>query len=245
MSEKQLSKKQKRLSNKNGQQKRETPQGNFLQLREISPLTYNQRRTFESFAEGRHLFVHGTAGTGKTFVSLYLALKAIENRDYDKVYIFRSAVPTRDMGFMPGTAKEKAKMYEAPYGAICSELYGRGDAYQILAQKDIVQFEVTSYIRGITLDNCVVIVDESQNMSAHELDSIITRLGENCRIIYCGDSAQSDFVKESDKSGFAQFARVITKMNSFETIIFDRDDIVRGPTVKEYIIAKENLQASF
>lgn len=243
MSEKQLSRKQKKLTARKDQ--RVAPD-NSLKLREISPLTDNQRDAFGSFEDGMHMFLHGTAGTGKSFISLYLGLQAVYERQFHKVIIFRSAVPTRDMGFMPGNEKEKAKMYEAPYQSICTELYGRGDAYEILKHKDIIQFTTTSYVRGITLDNCVIVVDEMQNMSAHELDSIITRMGHNCRIIYAGDSQQSDFTKDLDKKGLVSFSKIIKRMhNSFKVIQFGHNDIVRGPTVKEYIIAKEALGADF
>lgn len=216
-----------------------------FQLKEITPLTENQRHAFKSFDQGKHLVLHGTAGTGKSFISLYFGLKDVFNQSYHKVIIFRSAVPTRDMGFLPGNEKEKAKIFEAPYRSICSELFGRGDAYEVLKQKDLIEFTTTSYVRGITLDNCVVIVDEIQNMTNHELDSIITRLGNNCRLIYCGDSAQSDFTKDSDRAGLARFLEVIKRMSSFHIVRFTVEDIVRGPTVKEYIIAKEAIDARF
>lgn len=242
MSEKPLSKRQKKFSSKKEQ--RVIPDNSF-KLREIIPLTDNQRKAFGSFEDGMHLFLHGTAGTGKSFISLYLGLQSVFFRQYHKVIIFRSAVPTRAMGFLPGNEKEKAKIFEAPYKAITSELFGRGDAYEVLKQKDVIEFTTTSYVRGITLDNCCVIVDEMQNMSAHELDSIITRMGHNCRLIYCGDSAQSDFTRDEDRNGIAKFMRVIERMYSFDVIQFNRNDIVRGPTVKEYIVAKENLAIDF
>jgi len=160
-----------------------------LTLHEIEPLTRNQVAAFES---DRHLVLHGVAGTGKTFISLYLAFDDMIKGLYDRTIIIRSAVPTRDIGFLPGTEKEKSAVYEEPYKDICIELFDRGDAYEILKNKNLVQFMTTSFIRGITLRDSVVIVDECQNMSFHELDSIITRIGEGSRIIYCGDFRQSD-----------------------------------------------------
>jgi phosphate starvation-inducible PhoH-like protein len=242
LSEKPLSKRQKKLATRKDQGI--VTVSNF-NLKEVTPLTTNQQYVFDDFSDGQHLLIHGTAGTGKSFISLYLGLNAMFHRKYHKVIIFRSAVPTRDMGFLPGNEKEKAKIFEAPYKSICSELFGRGDAYEVLKQKDLLEFTTTSYVRGITLDNCVVIVDEIQNMTAHELDSIITRLGHNCRLIYCGDSAQTDFTRESDKGGLQKFLPVIERMYSFSIIKFGTEDIVRGPTVKEYIIAKEELNAVF
>lgn len=242
MSDKQLSRRQRKLKDRG---REITPPRSSIQLKNAAPLTDNQRLAFESFDKGKNLVLHGTAGTGKSYISIFLGLQAVFDRDYHKVVIFRSAVPTRDMGFLPGNEREKAKIFEAPYKSICSELFGRGDAYDILKQKDYVEFTTTSYVRGITLDNCVVVVDEIQNMTGHELDSIITRMGKNCRLIYCGDSSQSDFVKHSDRSGLALFLDVVNKMSSFNIVRFGVEDIVRGPTVKEYIIAKEHLNVSF
>ena len=145
------------------------------------------------------------------------------------------------MGFLPGNQKEKSKVYEAPYYSICSELFNRGDAYDILKQKGIIQFNTTSFIRGLTLNDSIVIVDECQNMTWHELDSVITRLGENTRIIFCGDFRQSDFRWDDEKEGLHDFMRVIKRMKSFNFVEFDKDDIVRSDVVKEYIISKLEL----
>ena len=156
--------------------------GAGLDLREIEPLTRNQLKVFES---SKNLVLHGLAGTGKTFISCYLAFDDMAKNEYERLVIIRSAVPTRDIGFLPGTEKEKQSVYEEPYKDICIDLFGRGDAYQILKQKNIVDFMTTSFIRGITLRNAVIVIDECQNMSFHELDSIITRMGNHCRVIFC------------------------------------------------------------
>lgn len=205
-----------------------------LTLHEIEPLTRNQVAAFES---DRHLVLHGVAGTGKTFISLYLAFDDMIKGLYDRAIIIRSAVPTRDIGFLPGTEKEKSAVYEEPYKDICIELFDRGDAYEILKNKNLVQFMTTSFIRGITLRDSVVIVDECQNMSFHELDSIITRIGEGSRIIFCGDFRQSDL----GKNGLHEFIRIIKAMDRFDLIDFQISDIVRSGFVKDYIIAKTEL----
>ena len=150
----------------------------------------------------------------------------------------RSVVPTRDMGFLPGNQKEKQRVYEQPYMSIATELFGRGDAYEVLKGKGLIDFISTSFVRGVTLDNCVVIVDECQNMTFHELDSVITRMGHNCRVIFCGDYRQSDLLRDSEKKGLKDFMRVLGTMKHFDIIEFTEDDIVRSPLVKEYIIAK-------
>jgi phosphate starvation-inducible protein PhoH len=205
-----------------------------LQLQEIEPLTKNQLKAFES---NKHLVLHGVAGTGKTFISSYLAFDDILKSEFSSLVIIRSAVPTRDIGFLPGNEKEKSSVYEEPYKDICIELFQRGDAYEILKTKGLVHFMTTSFIRGVTLRDAVVLVDECQNMSFHELDSIITRIGENCRVIFCGDFRQSDL----DKNGLNKFIRILKAMDEFTLIDFEPADIVRSGFVKKYIIAKSDL----
>jgi phosphate starvation-inducible protein PhoH len=189
--------------------------------------------------------LHGIAGTGKSFMAMYLSLKQIiadPDCIYKKIVIVRSVVPTRDMGFLPGNNKEKTKVYEAPYYAICSELFGRGDAYEYLKGKNVIEFISTSFIRGITLNNCIVIVDEMQNATLHELDSVITRIGHNCKVIFCGDFRQSDFTREHERNGLTDFMRVVKNMKSFDLVEFEAKDIVRSALVKEYIILKDKMR---
>lgn len=208
--------------------------GASLTLHEIEPLTRNQVKAFES---KKNLILHGLAGTGKTFISSYLAYDDMSKGVYDKLVIIRSAVPTRDMGFLPGTEKEKASVYEEPYKDIANELFQRGDAYGIMKQKNLVEFMTTSFIRGITLRDAVIIIDECQNMSFHELDSIITRMGENCRVIFCGDFRQADL----KQNGMKDFMKILKRMDLFDFIDFQVEDIVRSDFVKSYIIAKNEL----
>ena len=248
MTTERLTRKQKRILKQLGHKDQTKPLQDKLnfELKKIEPLTENQRRTFESFREGQHLLLHGIAGTGKSFISLYLALQyLLENKDkglIEKVVICRSVVPTRDMGFLPGSSKDKQKVYESPYNQIFQELFGRGDAYDYLKRKGVVEFMTTSFIRGITLNNCILCCDEIQNMSGHELDSVITRVGKNCRIVFCGDFRQSDFTREHERNGLIDFMRILNRMKSFEYIDFTENDIVRSAMVKEYIIAKDRLK---
>lgn len=212
--------------------------GNQLTLQPITPLTENQALAFES---EKNLVMHGIAGTGKTYVACYLAYKEMTERLYNHLVIIRSAVPTRDIGFLPGTDKEKAAVYEEPYKDIAAELFQRGDAYSILKQKFIVEFMTTSFIRGITIDNSVIIIDECQNMTFHELDSIITRVGNNCRIIFCGDFRQDDFKNKKEQSGLVEFMEILKRTERFDMIDFQIEDIVRSDLVKDYIIAKHEM----
>lgn len=242
INEKRLTRKQRRIQNQNNKNE-DTLKLNF-RLKHIEPLTENQRLTFEKYHDGKNLLLHGIAGTGKSFLSIYLSLQSIlsESSRYKKLVIVRSVVPTRDMGFLPGNNKEKSKVYEAPYQAIFSELFERGDAYEYLKSKNLVDFISTSFIRGITLNDCIIVVDEIANMTLHELDSVITRVGKNCKIVFCGDFRQSDFTKEHEKNGLIDFMRILNKMKSFEYIDFTENDIVRSAMVKEYIIAKDRLK---
>jgi phosphate starvation-inducible PhoH-like protein len=234
-----LTRKQRRLANRQEQQR-------GLLIEHIKPLTQNQHKTFEAFYDDKNLLLHGSAGTGKSFISLYLALTEIleEHDDLCKVVILRSVVPTRDMGFLPGSAKDKSAVYEAPYVAICNELFGRGDAYELLKTKGIIDFQTTSFVRGTTFNDCIVLVDEMQNMTYQELDSVITRIGKNCRVIFSGDFKQTDLTRDAEKKGLLTFMRILKNMNAFESIEFTKDDIVRSSLVKSYIIAKEELLSS-
>jgi len=214
--------------------RKKTLAGANLDLQEIEPLTKNQIIAFES---SKNLMLHGVAGTGKTFISSYLAFDDMTKGLYEKLVIIRSAVPTRDIGFLPGNEKEKASVYEEPYKDICIELFQRGDAYEILKTKGLVHFMTTSFIRGVTLRNAIILIDECQNMSFHELDSIITRIGQDCRVLFCGDFRQSDL----QKNGLKDFVRILKAMNEFDFIDFDIKDIVRSEFVKQYITAKTDL----
>jgi predicted ribonuclease YlaK len=224
-------------------QKRNSAPERGLRIKKIEPRTLNQQLSFDSYNDGNHLLLHGMAGTGKTFISMYLALKDVlsEMSYYNKVVVVRSIVPTRDIGFLPGKENDKMKVYEDPYRAICNELFSRGDAYDILKHKGYVDFISTSFIRGMTLNDCIVIVDEINNLNFHELDSIITRLGENCRILFCGDFRQSDLTKQSERNGLTSFMKIVKMLNNFSYVEFTEDDIVRSNLVKQYIITRERL----
>lgn len=215
-----------------------------LNLRNISPKTEAQREAFEAYYNDRNIVLHGCAGTGKTFLSLYLALEELlkDNQDgKQQITIFRSVVPTRDIGFLPGSEKEKAKVYEAPYKGIVTDLFGRGDAYEILKGKQMLNFETTSFVRGMTFDDTIMIVDEAQNLTFHELDSLITRVGVNSKILFCGDYTQSDFAGKREDSGLGQFMKILENMKYFDHVEFSRDDIVRSGLVRDYICTKLDM----
>jgi len=215
-------------------------------LLDIEAITDNQKRLFESYKEGKHIVAYGTAGTGKTFITLYNALKEVldESTPYERIYLVRSLVSTREIGFLPGEHEDKADIYQIPYKNMVKYMFQMpSDAdfemlYGNLKAQESIKFWSTSFIRGTTLDNAIVIVDEFQNLNFHELDSIITRIGENSKIMFCGDASQTDLVKTNDRNGIVDFMNILRKMNSFDIIEFDINDIVRSGLVKEYIIAK-------
>lgn len=216
-------------------------------MRQINPMTETQEDMFHSYLSGRNVAAIGTAGTGKTMCALYLALKdVLESPEFEQVVIVRSAVQTREQGFMPGTQAQKEAIYSVPYADIACDLFGRGDAWDILKQKRQVKFMTSSFVRGLTFDNSIIVVDECQSMTYHELDSIITRVGESSKIIFCGDTRQDDLVgsrNRNDISGLANFLDVLKGIPSFDIVSFGTEDIVRSGLVKEYIIAKERFES--
>jgi len=212
-------------------------------MRTIQPLTNTQSDLFADYKQGFNICAIGTAGTGKTMCAMYLALNDILSKDeYDQIVIVRSAVQTREQGFMPGTQAQKEAVYATPYADIANDLFQRGDAWDILKQKNQVKFMTSSFVRGLTFDNSIIIVDECQSMTYHELDSIITRVGETSKIFFCGDTAQDDLATnrhKNDVSGLASFVKVLERINMFSIVKFGVEDIVRSGLVKDYIIAKE------
>jgi len=212
-------------------------------LLEYEPITENQKQAFEAWEDDDNLVLAGTAGTGKTFIALYMALEELLDPDsfYRRLVIIRSIVPTRDIGFLPGTAEEKKDMYNIPYKNICAELFGDVGAYNKLVTSRQIDFESTSFIRGSTFDDSIIIVDEMQNLTFHELDSVITRVGRNSKIIFCGDYKQSDFKFQDEKDGLFKFMTILEQMKNFSIVQFGWDDIVRSGMVRDYIMTKEML----
>lgn len=216
-----------------------------LELKHIQPITDNQVRTFLTFEKGSNLFLHGCAGTGKTFISMYLALKEIENgrSRRHKLVIIRTAQSSKDIGFLPGDEKRKLEVYEAPYKAICAELYHRDDAYEILKQKGLIEFHSTSFLRGTTIDDAIILVDECQNQRYIELRTVLTRTGDHSRVILCGDTKQDDLTSDryKESSGLVDMMKVFSRMGHMTSIQFEIDDIVRSGFVRDFIIAENEL----
>ena len=228
------------------QMKRKKPINNDF-LIDIDALTDNQEKLFESYKKGQNIFAYGAAGTGKTFISLYLALKDVldETTPYKKIYIFRSLVSTREIGFLPGDHEDKSALYQIPYKNMVKYMFEMPtDAdfemlYGNLKAQETISFWSTSFIRGTTFDDAILIIDECQNLNFHELDSIMTRVGDNSRIMFCGDAAQTDLIKTNERNGILDFMRIMEQMNEqFSMIEFGVDDIVRSGLVRDYIITK-------
>ena len=222
---------------------------NLEHLSTIEPLTDNQKKVFDAYREGKNLVLHGAAGTGKTFISLYLAMQTVldPSTPYEKVYMVRSLVPTREIGFLPGDHEDKSNLYQIPYKNMVKYMFKMPDdssfemLYDNLRAQETVSFWSTSFIRGVTLDKCVIIVDEFSNLNFHELDSIITRVGEDAKIIFSGDYTQSDLTKTNERTGVLDFMKILQTMPSFDCTEFGIEDIVRSGMVREYLVSKINL----
>ena len=229
----------------NRQMKRKKPI-NLDIMKEIEPLTDNQEEFFKSYKLDQNIVAYGCAGTGKTFIALYNALRDVlsEKSPYEKIYLVRSLVATREIGFLPGDHEDKSSLYQIPYKNMVKYMFEMPDdsafemLYGNLKTQGTISFWSTSFIRGTTLDNAIIIVDEFQNLNFHELDSIITRVGENSKILFCGDATQSDLIKTNEKNGIIDFMKILRIMPSVDIIEFGVEDIVRSGLVKEYILAK-------
>lgn len=230
------------------QMKRKKPI-NESYLLDITPLTPTQENMFEEWGKGQNIFAYGAAGTGKTFIGLYLALQDIldENSPFEKLYIVRSLVATREIGFLPGTHEDKASLYQIPYKNMVKHMFEMPDdnsfemLYENLKHQETISFWSTSFLRGTTLDNSIIIVDECQNLNFHELDSIMTRVGQDSRIVFCGDVNQSDLQRMNERNGILDFQRILQNMEEFSMVEFNIEDIVRSGLVKSYLISKLSL----
>ena len=215
----------------------------------VKPITDNQKIVFETWKKKQNQFLFGCAGTGKTFVSLYLALQDVMNLQtkYDKVVLVRSLIPTREIGFLPGDEEDKAALYQVPYANMVQFMFQQPNEqafnmlYDKLKQQGSLYFLSTSFLRGLTFDNSIIIVDECQNLNFHELDTIITRVGQDSKIVFCGDFGQSDLSRTSEKNGLHDFLRILEEMEEFNCVEFDIGDIVRSGFVRNYLIQKTKL----
>ena len=217
-------------------------------LTPFEPISDKQSEVVKAYKSGNNLMLSGSAGTGKTFIALSLALEDVldKNTRYDKVVIIRSIVPTRDIGFLPGDEEEKKEAYTAPYRSIITDICsGDPEAWTKLTASGELEFMSTSFIRGMTISNAIIVVDEFQNCNGHELDSVITRMGNNCKVIMCGDYYQSDFTKETEKKSVLKFLEIVQQLNKFSCIEFTWQDIVRSDIVRDYIMTKEMLKINF
>ena len=210
-------------------------------LKTFDPLTENQKKFFEAYKRGDYFIaLHGVAGTGKTFCAMYKALEEVLDKlnPFNKIIVVRSAVQSREIGHLPGDVSEKMEIYQQPYRQICQTLFDRKDAWDRLEEQGYVQFISTSFIRGMSFDDAIIIVDEMQNMNFEEIDTVMTRVGYRSKIIWCGDYRQTDLRKSNDKSGLLKFFDIAQHMNAFTRFEFTADDIVRSSLVKDYILAK-------
>tara|TARA_Y100001951_G_C11287145_1_gene269521 strand:+ start:1547 stop:2254 length:708 start_codon:yes stop_codon:yes gene_type:complete len=218
-------------------------------LLKIKPITESQKTVFETWKKGQNQFLFGCAGTGKTFVSLYLAMQDVLNLQtkYEKVVLVRSLIPTREIGFLPGDEEDKAALYQVPYQNMVQFMFEQPNEqafkmlYDRLKSQGSLYFLSTSFLRGLTFDNTIIIVDECQNLNFHELDTITTRVGQDSKIVFCGDFFQTDLIKTGDKNGLHDFLRILEEMKDFNCTEFNIGDIVRSGFVRDYLIQKTKL----
>lgn len=213
----------------------------FDDLKTFAPLTENQKKFFDAYALGDYFVaLHGVAGTGKTFCAMYKAIEEVldKGNPFNRIIVVRSAVQSREIGHLPGDVNEKMDIYKQPYIQICETLFGRKDAWSRLEEQNKIEFISTSFIRGMSFDDAIIIVDEMQNMNYEEIDTVMTRVGYRSKIIWCGDYRQTDLRKNGDKTGILKFFDIAQHMNAFTRIEFTVDDIVRSSLVKDYIMAK-------
>ena len=221
----------------------------YNQLNQIKPVTDSQKLVFDTWKQGQNQFLFGCAGTGKTFVSLYLALSEVLKNEtpYDKVIMVRSLIPTREIGFLPGDEEDKAALYQVPYSNMMQFMFEQPNeqAFETLYNRIKAQgsyyFLSTSFLRGLTFDNSIIIVDECQNLNFHELDTIITRVGQDSKIVFCGDFSQSDLTRTNERNGLMDFLQILQEMEEFNCIEFNIGDIVRSGFVRNYLIQKTKL----
>lgn len=215
-----------------------------LSCKHVKPITINQNKAYKAFHQGYNLILHGVAGTGKTFISMHMALNAVltEGCKQTQVIVVRSAVPTREIGYLPGSLKEKISAYEDPYKDVCDDLFEKATAYEELKARKLLTFTTTSYLRGLTWKNAIVVVDEIQNLNYEELRTVITRVGDNTRIIFSGDYRQSDLERYKERQGLGHFLNILEAMEGFAKVEFVADDIVRNALVKEFIIQECKYQ---
>lgn len=211
-------------------------------MRDIKPITDSQIEAYEQWEKGRNLILSGAAGSGKTFIALYLALQELIKNRKKRLVILRSVVPTRDIGFLPGTQEEKEAAYLTPYIGVISEIFKNNPTlFTSFLKNGTIEFLTTSYIRGITLKDAIVVVDEFQNCNFHELDSIITRIGKGSRVIFSGDYYQSDFTNRKEKEGIGEFLKIIESLKHFKKVEFTWKDCVRSGMVRDYLMTKEKM----
>lgn len=211
------------------------------------PLTEKQKDSIYAFSSGKHLALLGSAGTGKTFLGIYLASSLMVDPDSqtDKIIVLRTAVQARDQGFVKGDPAEKMDPYSVPYKQAFTKIFGRANSFYDLIKAKKLVFDSTSFLRSVTFDNAVVIFDEAQNAEFREINTVITRLGQNSRLILIGDSLQDDLSK-NEESGLPKFSKIVTQHlpTDFHITTFTSEDIVRSDLVKRWVIGCEEYANS-
>lgn len=203
-----------------------------------SPLTEKQKRIIRSDAE--HLVIKGPAGTAKTYSALARGLLSLSREEVERIIIIRSPVEIRQIGLLPGDVDEKVEQYAAPYIDLLTSLSPKHN-YKSLVQKKLLEFMPTTFLRGRTFDNCFIIADEFQNLSAHEFETIITRVGVGTQLVIVGDDTGQSDLSSREAGEFREVLDVTARMPEFETHTFDVEDILRSGLVRSYYEARDHV----
>lgn len=211
-----------------------------LELNLHHPLTENQKRVLKSRKD--HLLVQGPAGTAKTYSVLARGLVKVSAGDVDQIIIIRSPVEIRKIGHLPGDADEKMDPYAAPYIGLLAEISPKMN-YRALVSKRLLCFTPTTFLRGTTFHNSFVIVDEYQNLSEHELDTVMTRVGQGTQLCVVGDPAAQSDLPRHEQGEQADIIDTFASMECVDHVQFSVEDVVRSGFVKDYHIARSERAA--
>ncbi len=205
--------------------------GNVIRAR-----TVNQRRLVELYEKNDLLFAIGPAGSGKTYTAIALAVKALKEREVRRVILTRPAVEAGEkLGFLPGDMKEKLDPYLQPLYDALNDMIPAAKLQKYL-EDGTVQIAPLAYMRGRTLDNAFVILDEAQNTTRSQIKMFLTRMGRNAKFIVTGDVTQIDLPRKSD-SGLTGAMNILREVEGIGIVEFDKRDIVRHPLVKHIVEA--------
>jgi len=207
----------------------------------VKARTANQRRMVEGIGRSDILFAIGPAGTGKTYTAVALAVRALKNKDIKRIILTRPAVEAgENLGFLPGDLKEKIDPYLRPlYDALDDMI--PAEKLKVYLENRTIEIAPLAFMRGRTLDNCFVILDEAQNATDMQLKMFLTRMGPSAKFIVTGDVTQIDLPKKQ-QSGLHTALRILTDIHGIEIVYLSGEDVVRHKLVRKILAAYGDIQ---